>query len=113
MFRQGLFAKIIVNFIGFYLASWLFDGFVIDHWVSALIAAAVLIVVNLTIGVILKIVSVPFIILTVGLFIFVVNAVCLIIVDWFVPGIHFEGLLPALGTAVILAVANAVLVKKN
>lgn len=113
MLEKGLFARILVNFIGFYLASWLFEGFVIHHWLSALIAAAVLIVLNLTIGVVLKVLTIPFIILTVGLFTFVVNAVCLLVVDWFVPGITFTSFWTAIGTAILLAMANAFLIKKG
>jgi putative membrane protein len=113
MIKQGFFSRIIVNLIGFYLAAWIFDGFVVSHWLSALGAAVLLIIVNMTIGTLLKLISLPFIILTVGLFIFVVNAISLLIVDSFVAGIHFAGFWPAVGTAVIMAIANAVIIDKD
>jgi putative membrane protein len=112
MFKSGLITRILASFIGFYLATWIFEGFAVTQWTSALGAAALLVLVNVTVGSILRLLSLPVIIITVGLFTFVINAVSLLIVDYFVEGIAFASFWPALGTAVIMAIANAILLRK-
>lgn len=113
MFQEGLVSRILINFIGFYVATLLLDGFEIYRWTSALGAAVILVIVNVTIGFFLKILSFPFIVLSLGLFIFVINAISLKIVDSFIDGIDIHGFGTAILAAIIIALANMLLVSKR
>jgi putative membrane protein len=64
-------------------------GFYVRDFVSALIAAAVIGLVNATLGTLAKVLTFPLTILTLGLFLIVVNAAMLKVAAWFMPG-RFE-----------------------
>ncbi len=73
---------------------------------AALIAALVIGFVNGTIGLLLKIVSFPLIVLTFGLFWFVINALMLKFASLFVHGFYVAGFAPAFWGAIILSLLN-------
>ena len=62
--------------------------------------------VNATVGLILTIITFPLILLTLGLFLFVVNAICIMLVAFIVPGLSINGFWPALVAALILSAVN-------
>ena len=65
------------------VAVWLVDGFEFDGtWWQFLIVAAILGVANAIVKPILKFFSIPFIVVTLGLFLFITNAFTLQIVVW-------------------------------
>jgi len=82
--------------------------FFVGGWGWAILAALVLGIVNATIGLVLKIVTFPLILLTFGLFLFVVNAIVILLVSMLVPNVSINGFLPALGAAVLFSVVNLV-----
>ncbi len=79
-----------------------------DFWPTAVIAAVVLALVNAIIKPIVKLLSFPVTLLTLGLFSLVINAAMLYIVDWIVPGFETVGFLQTVGAALIIAVVTAV-----
>jgi len=83
-------------------------GFHIRGLGSALLAAAVIGLVNGTLGLILKIISLPLIILTFGLFLLVVNALMLEFASVFVPGFVVNGFAPAFWGSVVLSLLHLV-----
>lgn len=83
-------------------------GFRVDGWSAALIAALVLAVVNTIVKPILFVLTLPFTIATLGLFLFVVNALCVWLTAALVPGFHVDGIVPALFASVILSVVGMV-----
>ncbi len=78
-------------------------GFHVRSLGSALLAAAVIGVVNVTLGLILKILSLPLIILTFGLFLLVVNALMLEFSSAFVPGFAVSGFGAAFWGSLVLS----------
>jgi len=84
-------------------------GFHIRGLASALLAAAVIGLVNWTLGLILKIISLPFIILTFGLFLLVVNALMLEFSSAFVPGFTVSGFAAAFWGSVVLSLIHLVM----
>ena len=81
-------------------------GFYVRSFGAALIAALVIGLVNATLGFLLKVLTFPFIILTLGLFWFVVNALMLMVASAFVPGFKVQGFGPAFWGAIVLALIN-------
>lgn len=74
-----------------------------------LVIAAVFAVVNLALGQLLRFVSMPFVVLTLGLFSLVVNAVLFLFTDWLVGSLRVDDFWAALGGATVIAIVAALL----
>ncbi|HEU5310338.1 MAG TPA: phage holin family protein [Candidatus Eisenbacteria bacterium] len=97
------FAVIVATFL---LLARTLPGFYVPNWGVAVLAALVLGLANATVGLILKIVTFPLILLTFGIFYFVVNAIVLLLVAFLVPQFSINGFLPAFIAALVLAAVN-------
>ena len=89
------------------IGDWLMSGVFVGGVIPALIAAAVLGLVNITIKPVLFILTLPITFLTLGLFTFVINALMLGLVGWVVEGFEVRSLMAGLGLAVIVAIVHA------
>ncbi len=76
---------------------------------AALIAAAVIGLINATVGLMLKIVTFPLTILTLGAFWFVINALMLELAAFLVPGFHVRGFFAAFVGAILLSIVSSIL----
>ena len=81
-------------------------GFDISGFGAALIAALVIGLVNATIGLFLKIVTLPLTLLSLGVFWFVINALMLKLASALVPGFSIQGFFPAFFGAIVLSLVN-------
>jgi putative membrane protein len=86
------------------------DGVFIGGLVPALIAAAVLGLVNMTVRPVLFVLTLPVTLVTLGLFTFVLNAMMLGLAAWLVPGFSIGSLMSGIGLAVIVAIIHALAV---
>jgi len=95
------------------LALWLvariIPGIEVRDFGSALLATVVIGIVNAIVGPVLKFLGIPFIILTLGLFLLVINAALLKLASLFTPGFRVHGFLAALLGSVVLTVLTWVL----
>jgi putative membrane protein len=98
----------ILSAMALMIVAHVVPGFYIRNFTAALIAALVIGLVNATLGLVLKVLTFPFIILTLGLFWFVVNAVMLLVASAFVSGFKVHGFVPAFWGAIVLAVINMI-----
>ena len=88
----------------FVLLSQTLRGFYVDSWGTAILAALVFGFVNATLGTVLRLLSLPLILFTLGLFYFVVNAFVLLLVSFlFGRAFQINGWWPALVASVVLA----------
>ncbi len=78
-------------------------------YTSALLFAVVLAVVNLILGTVLRIVSLPLRLITLGLFSFVISVVVIYVTDQLVPTVSIIGIPALLALAVVLSVTSFVL----
>jgi putative membrane protein len=81
----------------------------IDGGGELLLAAAVLAVVTAFVKPVLLVLSIPLIVLTLGLFLLVVNVAVLAITDWLVDGFDIEGWWTYVGTVVVVWLVNVVI----
>lgn len=93
----------ILSAIALIVVSHLVHGFHVTGLIPALIAAVVIGLLNATVGLFVKIVTLPLTILTLGLFLLVVNGLMILLASAVVPGFHVSGIGPAFWGAVILA----------
>ena len=76
---------------------------------AALIAALVIGLVNATLGLVLKIVTLPLTVVTLGLFWLVINGLMLLVAAQLVPGFAISGFMEAFFGAIVLSLVNMVL----
>ena len=96
----------ILNAVALLLVAHFVDGFVVSSFVSALIAVVVIGLFNATLGLFLKIITLPLGILSFGLFFLVINAVVLYFSSKFVPGFAVTTFKAAFLGALALAVLH-------
>ena len=88
------------------VAEQLLANIYADGWFSLIIAALLLGIINAVIRPVLLLLSLPFILVTLGFFILVVNALMLWIVGKIVPGFHVDGFWTAFFGAIIISLVN-------
>lgn len=100
----------LINWLLSALAVWVVAQFVRGFHVSsvpaALIAALAIGFINATLGAVLKIVTFPLTILTLGIFWFVINALMLELASAIVPGFHVDSFASAFWGAIVLSLVN-------
>lgn len=84
-------------------------GFQVENFVAAAIAAVILGLANAIVRPILVILTLPLTIFSLGLFLFVVNALTLWIASNFTPGFKIDGFFPALAGSIVLTIVSSVL----
>ena len=84
-------------------------GISVSGPVAALVAALAIGLINATLGLLLKILTFPLTLVTLGLFWFVINALMLKLAAAVVTGFEVRGFVPALIGAVVLSVVSSVL----
>jgi putative membrane protein len=100
---QRLLIRVLLNALALVVAAWLLPGVQLTGFGAALIAGIVLGFVNAIIRPVLVILTLPFTLITLGLFIFIVNAICLAVTAWLVPGFSIAGFGSALGGALVVS----------
>lgn len=109
MYVRGLVWRWIINGLALFLTAQIFANISITSFGSALIAALVLGLANAVIRPIIKLVTFPITILTLGLFTFVINGFILWLVAANVTGFSITGFWPAVFGAVVLSIISSAL----
>lgn len=99
--------RILANTLIFLALAGFLQGFQIDSWVTALIAAVVLGVLNVTVKPILVILSLPITVMTLGLFYFIINGLMLWFTAALVSGFTFSSFSLTLFVALVVSGLNA------
>ncbi len=92
--------------ISLLITAWLVPGLVITGFTAAAIGAVVLGLINAIVKPILILFTLPLTILTLGLFLFVINAIALALVGYFTPGFDVAGFFPALFGSIVLSLVS-------
>lgn len=108
---MNFFGRIIIlvlsNALALFVASRLVDGIEIEAaWINYVVAGAVLGIVNTFIRPIIKLLSLPFIILTLGFFTLIINIVLLFFVSFILPTFNIEGIFAAFWGVLIISIVN-------
>ncbi|NEN79842.1 phage holin family protein [Nocardioides zeae] len=114
-------AWVLVNALGIAVAAWLFDGISFDGATSGqaeiedkilplLGVALIFSLVTAWVAPVVKLLSLPLVILTLGLFLFVVNAAMFLLTGWladkFDIPFHVEGFWTALGASIVITIVT-------
>jgi len=116
--------RVLVTAAALAVAAWLIDGIYFDgpshgmdevreKVIPLLLVALILSLINSFVRPILTILSIPFIILTLGLFLLVLNAGMLLLTSWLADaldvGFTVTGFWPAVGGAIVITVVTWIL----
>lgn len=99
--------NLVLGTIAVFAAAYILPGVHLEGWTSALILAIVLGIINAFIRPILLILTLPINILTLGLFTFVVIALCVMLASMIVPGFKVDSFWWAMGFGVVLAIISS------
>ena len=103
---KGFFIRLLITALGLWVADQLLGGLTITGTGSLIISALLLGIVNAIIRPIIVILTLPLTILTLGLFILIVNGISLGIAAWLVPGFHIAGLWSATLGAIVVGLTS-------
>src|ERR1700745_2408782 len=93
----------LLSAVSLIVVAHVLRGFDVTSFTTALIAALVIGLVNATVGLLLKVITLPLTLLTLGVFWIVINALMLKLAAALVPGFTIDGFLPAFFGAIILS----------
>jgi putative membrane protein len=99
----------ILSGVALLIVANVLPGIQVESFGSAMIAALVIGFVSATVGLILKIILLPFILLSLGLVYFLINGLMLKLASELVPGFRVYGCLPAVLGSILLTVVDYLL----
>jgi putative membrane protein len=104
--------RLIINWvlsaIALLVVAYVVPGIAVHSFTTALIAAAVIGIINATLGIVLKVVTFPLTVLTLGIFWIVINALMLEVASFFVRGFEVRSFGAAFLGAILLSVINMI-----
>ena len=89
--------------------AWLIPGIEVDGFKSALLVVVIMALINIFIKPLLVLITLPINLLTLGLFIFVINALLLLLLGRIAPGFEVDGFLSAFLGSVVISFLGALI----
>ena|SRR5579863_2191718 len=106
---RGWFIHWILSGVALLIVANILPGIQVESFGAALIAAFVIGLVSATVGIVLKIILLPFIFLSLGLVYFLINGLMLKLASDLVPGFRVVGCMTAVLGSVLLTLVDYVL----
>lgn len=107
---KALAIRTVVLAVAFLLVDAFMDSVTVNGGFFGAIGLAVVYgLVSATLGTLLRLLALPLVVITVGLFELVINAGLLLVTDWLTDWIEIDGFMSALGAAAILAAVSVVM----
>jgi putative membrane protein len=102
--------RLVINWllsaIALLIVTQIVPGFVVHSFTAALVAAAVIGIINATLGLFLKVITFPLTVLSLGVFWIVINALMLKFASVFVRGFEVRTFFAAFVAAILLSIIN-------
>jgi putative membrane protein len=105
----NLLLKWVLGALALLAVTYVVPGFRVDSLPTALVAVVVIGFLNMTLGLLLKVVTFPFAILTLGLIYLVINALILMLASRITSGFHIASFGAAVIGALVLAVVHMII----
>ena len=102
----GFLLRAAISALGLWVASEIFQGLKFESTSKLLVAAVLLGIVNAFVRPLAFILTLPLTVLTLGLFLLVLNAGMVALVAWIVPGFEISGFWTAVGAALIVSLVS-------
>lgn len=106
---KNIIVNLLVSTVAILILAYLLPGVGVAGFTAALLTAIVIGLVNALIKPILTFLTIPITILTLGLFLLVINALMILLADYLVGGFSVDGFWWALIFSVLLSFVNTIL----
>jgi putative membrane protein len=103
---NGFLVRFLICALGLWLAEEILPGIGVDNAGSLIAAAFLLGVINAFIRPVLVVLTLPITVVTLGLFLLVINAGMVALVAWILPGFHVAGFWSALLGGLIISITG-------
>jgi len=103
---KGFLFRLVITGLGLWAAETIVPGVHIDGWGNLVVAALLLGIANAVIRPIILILTLPLTVLTLGLFILVVNGISVALVAWLMPGFSLTGLWAAILASIVVGLTS-------
>ena len=101
--------KILLTALAVLLLAYLLPGISVDSFVTSIVVAIVLALLRFVVKPILILLTLPITIITFGLFLLIINAIIILMVDYFVGGFNVDGIWYALIFSLLLSFFQSIL----
>jgi len=106
---MNIIIKLLLNAIAVFVLAEVLNGVYVDNYVTSLIVAVVLSVLNVLVKPVLVILTLPVTILTLGLFLFIINATIILLADKLIDGFRVDGIWTAVLFSILLCILQSLL----
>ncbi len=101
--------KLLLNAVAVFVLAELLSGVYVDDYLTSLLVAVVLSVLNVLVKPVLILLTLPVTILSLGLFLFVINALIILLADRLIDGFSVNGLWTAILFSILLSILQSIL----
>lgn len=105
---MNILIRLLISALAVFICATVLPGAHVDGFMIAIVVAAVLALLNLLVKPILVILTIPITIITLGLFLLVINTILILLVDALVPGFTIDGFWWAFVFSILLSIINSV-----
>jgi putative membrane protein len=106
---MGFIIKVLVTAVAAYIAARLLPGVTIADVKTTLIVALVLALLNAILRPVLVALTIPITVLTLGLFLLIINAIIVKLADWLIDGFTVNGWITAIIFSLVVTIVSFVL----
>lgn len=106
---MSIILRFFLNGLAVLATAYLLPGVDVTDYQTALITALVLSIANIIIKPLLILFTIPITVMTLGLFLLVINAIIILLVDNFVTGFSVDGFWWALAFSLIMSIFNSII----
>src|SRR5687768_4777499 len=106
---RGFIVRFVITGVAVFLASHIIPGIHVETVGAGIAAALVLALLNAIVRPVLYVLSIPFIIVTLGIFVIIINAVLLQFVDWLIDGFDVLGFWAGFWGALVISIVSSIL----
>jgi putative membrane protein len=107
--KGSLIGYLLINTISIFAVSYILSGIHVDSFVTALIVAVVMAILNVTLKPLLFVITIPITVITFGLFLLVLNVLVLYAAAYLIDGFQIAGFWWALLFSFLVSFVNSVL----
>lgn len=100
--------RLILSALAVFICATVLPGAHVDGFLIAIVVAAVLAILNVLVKPVLVILTIPITIVTLGLFLLVINTLLVLLADWLIPGFSVDSFWWALIFSILLSIINSV-----
>lgn len=103
---MGLIIRVLISAVAVFIASYFVPGVVVNGFGTALVVAVVLGLLNAFVKPVLTVLTIPITVLTLGLFLIVLNVLMVYLTDYLVDGFRVSGFIAAILFSIVVSIVT-------